>query len=706
MIRVNIPTIKDVYFQSPIVGDPIQAPGEYTVYVPANIERLQMICDNKHVDVVFADYSISLQPKSSYRVVVTKDFSPNEASGHAKVTVTANYDDDILLIDGIPAGQLPLVLDDLSLGKHTFAVPNTAGHVQRDTVIEINSSTSIVYLSLREEKSQPVQMEWEDYLAGGDSRDVNEFEPIWGMKREVRNGMSGLVDYAVNTIIPFRYTNKRFIDEGGYYFVRRNDGTGIFIPGRGEVVPCRYSYWSSYADWGEYWRASDDQGDWLINIKTGKVVCRVYNRGKFKVYNKKYIKDYNENERNTIIMDVEANRLLTIPYRSVDFDPIGGFAVAYRLNYNGQKVNIIYDLNGDTTWFLESKYEYCDVKYGLIKVKDKRTKLVGFLDKNLVVVIPAIYKEPNCDCLYCWCMSYCEQPGTIALETLDGEKVVFDSRGNVIAQTRRGDINSYKSICFREHQEGLICEKTSGEKGVVGLDKKVIIPFTKDSIEITFRGGCFVISKPDGRVQIRDKYGNILLPWGFYKEYEADLTGKGKGIGLTNEYLMVYEKGQCIVKIPVKKDAQFQYSWMNEYGFTKLEVLSGNNLIRRTRDDKLFQICNLTTKKRGFISPTGELITSCIYDDYAESFDSQFSDDSGDELDETIIDIFNQTINSWAASEGYGIVNVGNRYGFIDTKGDVVVPLIYSAVTPFVNGVAYVRDGNGKWTKIFSKELK
>ena len=71
-----------------------------------------------------------------------------------------------------------------------------------------------------------------------------------------------------------------------------------------------------------------------------------------------------------------------------------------------------------------------------------------------------------------------------------------------------------------------------------------------------------------------------------------------------------------------------------------------------------------------------------------------------------VADYYSEKINSFTASEGYGIVGIGGRYGFINTSGKVVVPLIYTAVTPFLNGVAYVRDKNNKWTKIYSKDLK
>ena len=66
----------------------------------------------------------------------------------------------------------------------------------------------------------------------------------------------------------------------------------------------------------------------------------------------------------------------------------------------------------------------------------------------------------------------------------------------------------------------------------------------------------------------------------------------------------------------------------------------------------------------------------------------------------------NDMTNFFSASEGFGIVGIGGRYGYINTDGKVVVPLVYTAVTPFLNGVAYVRDENNNWLKIYAKDIK
>ena len=57
-------------------------------------------------------------------------------------------------------------------------------------------------------------------------------------------------------------------------------------------------------------------------------------------------------------------------------------------------------------------------------------------------------------------------------------------------------------------------------------------------------------------------------------------------------------------------------------------------------------------------------------------------------------------------SDGLAIIYLGDRYGIINDNGDVVVPLVYTAITPFENGEAFARDKNGTWSKIYSNQLK
>ena len=181
----------------------------------------------------------------------------------------------------------------------------------------------------------------------------------------------------------------------------------------------------------------------------------------------------------------------------------------------------------------------------------------------------------------------------------------------------------------------------------------------------------------------------------------------------------------------------------------RVEIINDNYIIRRTKDDNFFQIINISTDKYGFITPQGDLLTSCIYDQVAnycfnstqwlqweweyieeqwpnseiedqKSLLSVFSAKNFEDLkgkffncttkDEALLhdDLHLQklTLNTWTASEGFGIICIGGKFGYIDKKGVVVVPLIYDFATPFVNGKAFVKKDSNKWEKLEASDLK
>jgi len=731
IIRVNTPTIKDVFFQSPIIGDPIHAPGEYTVYVPVNTERLQMICDNQQVEIIYSDYNITLQPKSTYRAVVTKELGQNDASGHVKVTVTANYDDDILLVDGIPAGQLPLIIEELPIGEHTFGVPNTNGRTLHDTTITISTKTKSVFLSLKNEIRLFAPLEIDEYYSEGSGEYI---EPRWKIKYEKKNGKQGLVAIDGSIIVPFEY-DEISNDYGGYYVVRKRvNGTlydGVYIPGKGEVMPCRYTtWWRGYNFDILYAYEYGLNGDHLYNTKTDTKWVRLFDckKGKFilsgnytdvNVHDNKYITAVDEGQ-NTIIMNMSGKQLLTIPYSvSVFFDPVGELAVKkWSVDGTGDEC-LIYDMSGKT-YRIPSQYNYRfhSISDGLLCVEDINTHKVGFITKEMKEIIPLKYYKRNALSIG----DYSFKHGIISLETDNGDQVVFNNTGEIIAQTVLGGINSYKTIVVREDGR-IICEKNSGEYGVIDSTGRAIVPFTRKKIEDGFNN--FYIEEAGNYVTIINNMGKPILPrtqlreMGGYINYWVDETSSQKAMALTDAHVLMYNNdGQCIVRIPISSDAEYAYlPERDENGRYRVGIKTGNSIVYRTNDDSLFLIKNILTNKTGFLSATGELLTSCIYDEitemmdikgYIDSVDAAYEQSYGEKPEwdgDRELEIKNVII-PYSASEGYGIVGVGGRYGYINTKGKVVVPLIYTAVTPFISGVAYVRDQNNKWTKIFAKDLE
>ena len=79
-------------------------------------------------------------------------------------------------------------------------------------------------------------------------------------------------------------------------------------------------------------------------------------------------------------------------------------------------------------------------------------------------------------------------------------------------------------------------------------------------------------------------------------------------------------------------------------------------------------------EKWGFINTQGEVVIPCIYD------------------------------NAWRFFEGLAAVEQNDKWGFINTKGEVVIPCIYDFAWAFSEGLAEVKQ-NGKGS-IINKEGK
>ena len=85
----------------------------------------------------------------------------------------------------------------------------------------------------------------------------------------------------------------------------------------------------------------------------------------------------------------------------------------------------------------------------------------------------------------------------------------------------------------------------------------------------------------------------------------------------------------------------------------------------------------------------GEILTGCLYD--TKSLDEVYVSLSYDKL---------------LLFDGLALLCIGDRCGFIDKNGEVVVPLIYSIILPFSDGTVYARKRDGTWVELNMKEYR
>lgn len=727
ILRINIPSIKEVYFGSTIVGDPIYAPGEYTVYVPANSKRVDLTCEGKPLSIVFSDFQVALQPKSCYRVVVKKELDKNAmVEAFARVKITANYEDDVLLIDGVPVGQLPLYLDDITVGPHTFSIPNTNGRTMKDSVITIKRGMNEIMLKLELKNPQLVPI----HIPGLGASDVFTNDVAWGISVVESNGKYGVEDYCGNLIIPAEYDNNFWnYEKDTLCKVYKNKCIGLFKVGQGEVITPNDTI-----------KSIEILTNDLVNINGRPFSLKTMqylfpeSRGHFQLLDDGYMswtesrKDAEDYWNNAVtIMEKNKRVVFSGTAATIRFDPqydIMAVGTAKNRFHTGGYDYRLYKISTGKEIVLPSQYRVVDIWYGLIKVEDKRTSAFGFLDKDKKIVIPFAYKEYDGlesafqqNGPYFRFYNYFEEGrvsyigymhGTIVLKKCQGDtigsrrignrthyniihrEVVYNTSGKIIAQD---DISANYKFKRKLTNGGIVCKHSNGKLGILDSVGNVILPFLYDSI-IDYTTMAYAMKNDGSQIGINNK-GEIMLPAGKYKEILVDGYCTRLHVLTRSEFLMYDNTGKCVSQIPIAADAHFvKQGYTN--GLCHFSIKSGNTIIRRTYDEKIYQIINTKTGKCGFISNKGELVTNCIYDEMSGIIDGFNNVDDDNSM----------SINMYSANEGFCILRIGDRFGFMDVNGNVVVPLIYTAVTPFIDGEAFVRGENGKWTKIYSKDLK
>ncbi|MDO4187226.1 MAG: WG repeat-containing protein [Bacteroidales bacterium] len=83
----------------------------------------------------------------------------------------------------------------------------------------------------------------------------------------------------------------------------------------------------------------------------------------------------------------------------------------------------------------------------------------------------------------------------------------------------------------------------------------------------------------------------------------------------------------------------------------------------------------------GYANLNGDIIASCIY-----------------ELSEDIEIMMNNDLVT--ISDGLAMLIIGGRYGFINSSGEIIIPLNYIGAIPFKDGLGYVQTMDGKWKEI------
>ena len=655
LIRVNIPSVNNIKFNSSIVGDPEILPGEYNVYLPQQTNILSIYVNGETYNVDFSKFDITIEEKKCYRVILSKNnpsINKTINSQKSRTLLKANYDNVIVLIDGVPVGQTPIELDNVSLGKHIVSVANTFGVTMRDTLIDF-SNNNIINLALYEQPKDTMSIQ---------DTSIGWHDVIFGVNIVKESGKKGLVNYLGEVIVPCDFDDVYPYIQNGYYWVKKDNKRGLYEPGKGLIGLWEYNPRSIFYDSSAYNHKHKcieilQDGLWgVVSTATGEIVVPAkyekvslhddaiqvtYKKPGYMAATGVFLYDGTETIKPRYEYMIEfANGYAFF----LKFDETIGFTDIYG---NETYIPANYDI---FSWVTSG----APFATGVFSVKDKVSGKWGYMNSQLELVIPCIYDAID---------KYHGAPnfnnGIVPLK-LNEDKLVIDSKGHVIVSCKDAGIKNIEIVRLDDdvYNKGRFFRHESWNE-----DNNTLIKIENEE-------GLYGLMNVKGRVVVPCKYKEKDIEW--YNDNNVNYFVLKEG----DEYCVINEHQEELFRL-------------------------SSEMYIADISDGIVEIRETHTNSYGFLNTKGEILSSSIYG-YGGKSSAELSNKG--ELWKHSNDIALR-IEDFRISEGLAILNIGDKFGFIDNIGNVKVPLIYTAATPFENGVAYVRQQDGKWKKIYKDEL-
>lgn len=700
IVLINTPYTDDFMFGDMVVGNISKRAGEITLHVSPSYNFIDFTRKNEDYKIDFSEFDLQIEEKKVYKVVL-EDPQKKNTGDNTKAIIRGNYDGILVLIDGIPVGQTPMRLESINPGKHTISVPNIIGITTKDTIVDF-SKDNLNLINLNFYKEKPVVSNAETYQP-------SDGEPvvIFGKKPFEKDDKVGLINYLGEIIVPCQYDYVDLFDDlaGNYPVLKKINGEkkwGLYNPVKGEVLPCMYRY---VQDVEYIYILRDGSGYRITDNNFNIIQPYLYNQANY--YNYDYIETERRDENNRIIKSI-LDKSGNLIYETSPGEDINNVSLEFnRFKTSKNEISYLHTIkNGKiTSRPIPSEYRYSlNPKKGpqdLICIEGEGYKC-GYFDMDFNIVIPPIYKDYS---------GYNPFKGDLAILYQDKVAIIFNKKGERLLEVD-GEKEPFERIFLDNIKDNYYLidivkdfEKDNYNSGIFKLTAEGLLPivsFDKNyEIKKFFKNGQFYFSCCNEKEDvIIDETGNIIFrfPKKYFTgalepyEYENEIIFVAESITgenhiLDSDYNIIFTVSDDYWIRPVENDLGFT-------GYLRIEESYNNES---------------PTGSYGFVNTKGEILVNFPYGDYFENYQYEDKQEEDNEYEDEIYDT-KALISNWArdriVTEGLAMVWVGNKYGFINQDGEFVVPLIYTDITPFENGVAFAKQEDGKWIKIFAKDLK
>ena len=261
---------------------------------------------------------------------------------------------------------------------------------------------------------------------------------------------------------------------------------------------------------------------------------------------------------------------------------------------------------------------------------------------------------------------------TIVFTAKAQDLIRFDSEGKVGFKNSTGEIVIPASNLYPEDfPDGLLGIKLNDKFGYIDVTGKTIIPLIYDNGKKFYKETAIVLL--DKKMLLIDKTGKII------KKLKYTIIGWSKedvtNVGLDDKYGRIYNTtGEEI--IPPIYDAMPRFRSADFTTWVKL-----NN-------------------KWGTIDKLGNIILPIRYDDIGATLNDNYRVEVNGKYglmnnSKKLTDVKYDSIGDF--KDGFSIVKMSNKFGFIDSLGKELTPITYDYLTSFSEDVATAINNNHWW---------
>jgi tetratricopeptide (TPR) repeat protein len=408
---------------------------------------------------------------------------------------------------------------------------------------------------------------------------------------------------------------------------------------------------------------------------------------KYQLYNVATNELIDRNEYDQILI-LEKGRFLVTKYnkrgivdqdgkiiQQITYDCIGEFKNGFAQISIGGKNGFI-NTNGEIVIqpTLISVQEVANKGYLISKEIDGRI-YYGFADTLLRIIVPFTYD----DVISILPEGFIASKNNIKLLLDAGGKSIYNFNYNSLYLANEGKtLNS-----------SLFIVENKSKFGVTDNKGRLILPLIYKSIVSDSSGKYYIVTSADNKSSLIDSSKNILIQPG-------------------QNIISYLSNGLYVIRSESANPDNLQIKLYNVKLKKYLNLKPYQDISSNFSEGLLAVLIN---GKVGYINENGDLIIEPIYE--KSSLDYSLNDGDGDGdypennmnslyTDCSFIDITKNSIEEyiWKSnhdfSEGLTVVQIGGKYGYINKKGQIAIPIIYNSANAFINGIAYVTiEDNG-----------